>query len=57
MIRGRFDDGQQIMITQNNDNVSSGGKYGYTNTNLNQTNSILRVNNYKKFDLEYWIKL
>jgi hypothetical protein len=44
MIRGRFDDGQQ-MITQNNDNASSVGKFGYMNTNLNQTNSLLRVNN------------
>jgi len=52
MIRGRFDDGQQ-MNTQNNDNASSAGKYGYMNTNLNQTNSVIRVNNYKRFDLEY----
>ena len=47
MIRGRFEDGP--MITQN-DNNNSVGKFGYnnTNTNLNQTNSIIRVNNLKK---------
>lgn len=44
MIRGRFDDGQPMMITQNNDNASSAGKYGYMNTNMNQTNSVIRVN-------------
>ena len=51
MIRGRFDDGQ-VINTQNNDNISASGKYGYnnTNTNLNQTNSLIRVNNFKKIE-------
>lgn len=49
MIRGRIDEGQTMMVTQNNDNASSVGKFGYMNTNLNQTNSILRVNKKQTF--------
>lgn len=43
IIKGRFDDGQQINTL--NDNSSGIGRQGYigTNTNLNQTNSIIRV--------------